>query len=339
GPFLEDVYGRVLFALLYILSGVAALGAHVWQNPGSLAPYVGASGAIAGVLGAFLIRFTRTRMKFLWFPFPIFFWWRYRVRIPAFVFLPLWFLNQYWLATTTEVTGVAVWAHVGGFAFGVVFAIALWASGNEKRFIHPGIESQIGWTQHEGLVQAIEAARLGNVEEARRQTARVLRGDPANIDARRYAYEAALDTHDGKEIAAQATRLLDLYVQKGEADLARGLIEESLQVAPSDLPARFLLRAGDFLARNGDAAFALDLYRRLADAHPADPAALRALFQSAELFRRSGRFEEARQALGRARSHGGLSAEWAALLEEKLAVLERETASGYRAGRSTQAGS
>src|SRR5207253_315943 len=88
GPFLEDVYGRVLFTLLYFLSGFAAIGAHVWQNPGSLAPVVGASGAVAGVLGAFLIRFARSKIQFLWLPIPLVFWWRYRVFIPAFLFLP-----------------------------------------------------------------------------------------------------------------------------------------------------------------------------------------------------------------------------------------------------------
>jgi len=69
GPFLEDVYGRALFTLLYFSSGLIATQAHVWQNPGSLAPIVGASGAIAGVLGAFLVRLGTTRIRFCGFLF------------------------------------------------------------------------------------------------------------------------------------------------------------------------------------------------------------------------------------------------------------------------------
>jgi membrane associated rhomboid family serine protease len=334
GPFLEDVYGRVLFSVLYFLSGLAAIGAHVWQNPGSAAPIVGASGAIAGVLGAFLVRFARSKIRFLWLPIPVFFWWRFRVLIPAFLFLPLWFLEQFWLATSTnEAGGVALWAHVGGFAFGVAFGLAVWATGIEKRLIHPSIESQIGWAQNQNLVLAIEAATRGNLEEARRETDRVLQEDPTNLDARRYAYEVALDARNWRDLAAQATRLLELYLQHGETGLARDLIEEATRLAKEELPARFLLRAGDFLSRQGDADSAFQLYGRLIKAHWADPAALRALFQAADLHRRAGRLEEARQALDQARSHPALSEEWATMLDQRLRELEKAAASGYRGTR------
>jgi len=68
GPFLEDVYGRPLFLLLYLSCGAAALVAHTWQSPGSLAPVVGASGAVAGIMGAFLVRLRTSRIRFLFFP-------------------------------------------------------------------------------------------------------------------------------------------------------------------------------------------------------------------------------------------------------------------------------
>jgi len=129
--------------------------------------------------------------------------------------------------------------------------------------------------------------------------------------------------------------LLELYVQRHETDLARTLIEESVREPQLELPTRFLLRAADFLARNKEDAFALDLYRRVADAHPEDPAAFRALFQSIDLYRQTGQIEEARRALSRARSQPGLSPEWSALLEQKRIAIE-EAASGYRGGRLTQ---
>jgi membrane associated rhomboid family serine protease len=331
GPFLEDVYGRALFAILYFLSGLAAIGAHVWQNPGSVAPIVGASGAIAGILGAFLVRFARSKIRFLWLPIPLFFWWRFRVLIPAFLFLPLWFLSQFWLATSShEGSGVALWAHVGGFAFGTVFALVIWATGIEKRLIDPSIESQISWQQNPSLVHAIEAADRGHFEEAKRQTDRVLRENPRNLDARRYAYEVALDARDWRDLAAQATRLLELYLQQGETDLARRLIDEALRVAKDELPPRFFLRAGDFAARQGDSAFALDLYEAILSAHPDDPAALRALFNASELHRKAGQWERARRSLDRARVHPAFSAEWYALLEQRQGEIETAAAGGYR---------
>lgn len=334
GPFLEDVYGRLLFSALYLLSGVAAVGTHVWQNPGSQTPLVGASGAIAGIMGAFLVRMYRSRMRFLWLPFPLFFWWRVRVLIPAFLFLPLWFAEQFWLATSTnEAGGVALWAHVGGFLFGVAFAIVVWATGVEKRFIHPAIESQIGWSQNERLVAAIEAGSRGNLEEARRATDRVLQEDPTNLDARRYAYEVALDARDGKQVGVQATRLLELYLQHGETDLAHDLINEVQRLALAQLPARFCLRAGEFFARQGDIARALDLYERAARDHPQDAASLRALFNAADLHFKAGRFTQAKEELDRTRAHPAFSKEWSLLWEQKQTEIQKASIAGYRGTR------
>src|SRR5262249_39451183 len=181
GPFLEDLYGRALFTLLYFSSGLVATSAHVWQNPGSLAPIVGASGAIAGILGAFLVRLGTARIRFLWLPIPIFFFWRIRLAMPAFVVLPLWFAEQFWMATNGTESGVALWAHVGGFAYGVVFALIVAATGVEKKLIHPAIERQVGFVQNEELVRAIEAGARGNLDEARRSTRSVLASDPSNV--------------------------------------------------------------------------------------------------------------------------------------------------------------
>ena len=105
GPFLEDVLGRVLFTALYLFSGVAALAVHTWQNPGSLAPVVGASGAIAGIMGAFLIRLRTSRIRMLFVPIILLPWVRFRFLVPAFVFLPLWFIGQFWLATNLDQGG------------------------------------------------------------------------------------------------------------------------------------------------------------------------------------------------------------------------------------------
>ncbi|GAC1614116.1 MAG: rhomboid family intramembrane serine protease [Gemmatimonadaceae bacterium] len=123
GNNVEDSMGRLHFLGFYLLCGLAAAAAHIFVDPRSPIPTVGASGAISGVMGAYLVLYPRVRVRML-FIFVIFF----RVlRIPAWIVLLWWFAWQVLAglpqlnATGPEVTGgVAVWAHIGGFITGVL---------------------------------------------------------------------------------------------------------------------------------------------------------------------------------------------------------------------------
>jgi membrane associated rhomboid family serine protease len=114
GNNIEDSTGHVRFFLFYLLCGIAAALAHVYFNAGSDIPTVGASGAISGVMGAYVILYPQARVR-TWIP-PLFF-----LNVRAWVFLGYWFLLQLFMASaeTGEQSGVAVWAHVGGFVVGV----------------------------------------------------------------------------------------------------------------------------------------------------------------------------------------------------------------------------
>ena len=119
GDNVEDRMGPVRFLVYYLLCGVAAGFVHVITNPASQVPAVGASGAIAGVMAAYLMLFPRARILAV---FPPFFWLRFR--LPAYLYLGFWFLMQFLsggLAITSrrEVGGIAWWAHVGGFVTGL----------------------------------------------------------------------------------------------------------------------------------------------------------------------------------------------------------------------------
>ena len=121
GDNVEDRLGHLRFLLFYIAAGAAAGITHVVLSPTSNLPTVGASGAIAGVLGAYLVTYPRSRILTL-IPIIIFPWF---VEIPAVVYLVFWFLMQLLegvgtLGAPVETGGVAVWAHVGGFVAGVV---------------------------------------------------------------------------------------------------------------------------------------------------------------------------------------------------------------------------
>jgi membrane associated rhomboid family serine protease len=322
GPFLEDVYGRPLFLLLYLTSGLFALAAHSWQNPGSLAPVVGASGAVAGILGAFLVRLRTSRIRFLFVPIILVPWIRFRFHVPAFVFLPLWFAAQFWLATSVTGPGnVALWAHVGGFAFGAFAALLIASLGIENRWIHPAIEKSVSWNQSEGLVGALEAHSRGDLEAARQRARTVARQEPANVDAQRVACDLALEAADWPGYGAHAARLLDLYLAGNESGLAMRLVGEVPPQAMDELPLRFLQRASSFLDRQGEEQWAARFHRRIVEKHPETTAALRSLVRLAEVARKEGDAQAEKGALLRAREHPECAGEWRAIVERDLALL------------------
>jgi membrane associated rhomboid family serine protease len=128
GRSVEDRYGHFKFLFLYLLSGFIAALTHIYFNPGSRVPTIGASGAIAGVLGAYFVCFPSARITTLIWLF-FFFW---RVEIPALLVLGYWFFIQfitatYELANIQSATqgGVALWAHVGGFVAGMALALIM----------------------------------------------------------------------------------------------------------------------------------------------------------------------------------------------------------------------
>lgn len=123
GNNVEDSMGRVRFVVFYILTGLIAAASHVLLDPGSPVPTVGASGAISGVLGAYLILYPHVRVRMLfWFLLFI-----RVIRVPAWAVLLWWFfwqvvagLPQLMTLSNKVSGGVAVWAHIGGFVAGVV---------------------------------------------------------------------------------------------------------------------------------------------------------------------------------------------------------------------------
>ena len=123
GDNVEDRLGHGRFLIFYLLCGIGAAAAHAVLNPHSTVPCVGASGAIAGVLGAYLVSFPFARVVTL---VPIFFFLTV-VEIPAVIILLFWFVLQFFSGTLsiaataqTEGGGVAWWAHVGGFVLGMI---------------------------------------------------------------------------------------------------------------------------------------------------------------------------------------------------------------------------
>jgi membrane associated rhomboid family serine protease len=122
GDNVEDRMGHFRYLVFYLLCGWAAAYAHIWADAASRIPSIGASGAIAGVLGAYTVLYPRARVVTL---LPLGFFTQL-VRVPAVFFLVFWFLQQFLYgalslgARTAETGGVAWWAHIGGFAAGLL---------------------------------------------------------------------------------------------------------------------------------------------------------------------------------------------------------------------------
>ena len=132
GDNVEDRLGSFNYLLFYLAGGVAASLAHILTNPGSQIPTVGASGAIAAVLGAYLVLYPHSRvLTFI----PLGFFMRLTL-VPASIVLGLWFVLQLFNGVVSlggpDMGGVAFWAHIGGFAFGALIAF-LFARGHKPQ--------------------------------------------------------------------------------------------------------------------------------------------------------------------------------------------------------------
>lgn len=138
GDNLEDQMGHVQFGLFYLTAGIGAGLAQYLAAPWSGVPTIGASGAIAGVMGGYLLFFPRARVDILLFLvvfvriFPV----------PAWIMLGLWFAIQLFSGFSTDISqgGVAYWAHAGGFVLGTVLALPFWLHRGATRY----------WTRNDG---------------------------------------------------------------------------------------------------------------------------------------------------------------------------------------------
>jgi membrane associated rhomboid family serine protease len=138
GNNVEDAMGRVKFVFFYLLGGLAAMGLQIAVDTNSTVPSVGASGAVAAVLGGYLLLYPRARVLTLVFLFVFFTF----IQIPAMFFLVIWFGQQLLFGYFDQADptggggGVAYFAHIGGFAFGVL-AVKLFASRYNRDYDQP----------------------------------------------------------------------------------------------------------------------------------------------------------------------------------------------------------
>ncbi|HSP13876.1 MAG TPA: rhomboid family intramembrane serine protease [Thermoanaerobaculia bacterium] len=319
GPFVEDVFGRPLFAALYFTGGLAATLTYWAQHPTSMIPLVGASGAIAAVMGAYLVRFAKSKVEFIFIPF----WFRpqlnYRFFLPAFVVLPLWFGQQLMEMKLSEAgSGVAFSAHVGGFIYGAAFALIIMVTGFEEKHVAPRIQKEISWQIDPRIAAAMTARDKFDFETAKREIAPVLREKPGDIDALRTAVDIARASEDAAMLDNYGTRLLGRLIDAKEDDAAIELIQDiTVQIDPSLVP-KFTSRAAAFAERTGDHDWAMLLYEKALKGDPLGITAVPSLVKLGSLRKARGDVSGARTALQEARAHPKCTPEWAQSIESRL---------------------
>lgn len=290
GPFIEDIWGKPVFLAMYIITGMLAGYMFAVHYPNFEGPLIGASGAVSAVMGAFLVKFWRTKIKFFYWFIIIF----GTFRAPAWLMLPLWGVLELYNAKAMDSLdlpgggGVAHWAHVWGFIFGVAVALGLKYSGLEEKYLAPKIDSKVSFadkkfTYYEEAMQLVndgkknaafdkllEGARLypGNQEiiellwhlgleldrkeEAVNFYLRLAEGElrQKNFDLGMFHYGQIRDHFPDRSLSDQTKLvLIDYYLSQEEFDNAGQLTGELAGKVNLGSPAGFLLQLTDVAKR------------------------------------------------------------------------------------------
>ena len=272
GFVLEDVWGRVIYAVFYLVAGALALEFYAWTTPDSIRPLIGASGAVAGLMGAFLVRFPNLKIRMAW---GILFRWSFMA--PAWCLLPLWLLMEVFYAKLFgEYSPVAHWAHVGGFVLGGLVALLLRLSHLEHK-VNQSIEQKTTWTCDPAVEQATELMDKNQLDEALAVLTAFTASHPDSIDGANLLQQACFRKGDMPAFREASFKLCALYLKTRDWELAWQCCQEIRNTSLEKLPANLwfdLCRAAENM-KNFD--LALAEYQLLADAYPSDRQALMAL--------------------------------------------------------------
>jgi len=290
GFVLEDAWGRPLYSIFYLLAGAAALQFHAWTNVGSSVPTLGASGAVAALMGAFLVSFPRMKIKMMW----IFMFRRYTFNAPAYTLLPLWLLMEVLYGTLFgRMSSTAHWAHVGGFLFGAIAACGVRYSGLEHK-MNQAIEEQVSWQNDPEIVQASDMVHAGQLEEALPILKDYLAKKPDSVDACSLLREIHWRKGDVPLYLAYTVRLCGLHLTSRQPQAAWQDYEEFLQQGGDQLPAQAWLDICRVPEEEGAFERALSEYDKLAAAYPTERQSLLARLGAARIcLKRLNRPQEA----------------------------------------------
>lgn len=279
GFVLEDLWGRWLYAAFFLIAGAAAQQFYYWTDTGSITPALGASGAVAALMGAFLVRLPKMKIEMAWL-----FWFRlYRFRAAAYWLLPLWLLNELFYGSLMGSSGgVAHWAHVGGFLFGALAAVAIQHSGLEQK-ANKKIEEKLGWTNDVELEVANNNMEHGQLDDAIFNLKAYIAKKPNSLDAwtmLRTIYQR----QNNKEAYLDATvKTCALHLRDHQVEAAFQCYAEFLDNGGGKMPAATWLEVCKGAEEVQEYERALQEYGELAKAYPTERQSLTAQLSAARL--------------------------------------------------------
>jgi membrane associated rhomboid family serine protease len=279
GFVLEDVWGRWVYSVFYLIAGAAALQFWAWSNPGSITPTLGASGAVAALMGAFLVRFPKMKIEMAWlFLFKV-----YRFKAAAYWLLPLWLFREIFYGSLSGSSGgVAHWAHVGGFLFGALAAVAIQHSGLEQK-ANKVIEEKLGWSNDPELEQASGMMEHGQLPDALAILTSYVAAKPNSLDAWNLLRQVYTRQSNTKDYLEATVRTCALHLRAHEVEAAFQDYAEFVDSGGSKMPAATWLELCKGAEEMQDFERAFTEYQHLAQAYPADRQALTAQLSAARL--------------------------------------------------------
>jgi len=224
---IEDDWSWKVFLGLYLVGGLFAGLVHAIAFPKSALPLIGASGAIAGIMGAFMIRHYKTKVRFAYF-----LWFFLRPYVGVFsiyagIALPIWFVQQIIGASWSMEAGTAYWAHIGGFIFGAAVGVSLKFFGIEQKYIEPMVEDSFEKLKFSGkMKEANRLLNLGDTEAAIPVLLDVIGEESFNYDAplilARLHYEKG--NHD--DALTMYNKAVEVAIRLGNCDIVSAIHEE-----------------------------------------------------------------------------------------------------------------
>ena len=279
GFVLEDVWGRWLYSVFYLIAGVAALQFYAWTNPGSITPTLGASGAVAALMGAFLVRFPKMKIEMAW----LFLFKLYRFKAAAYWLLPLWLgVEIFFGSLFGSSSGVAHWAHVGGFLFGAMAALAIQHSGLEHK-ANKAIEDKLAWTNDVELEQASGMMEHGQLGEALILLTNFVAVKPNSLDAWNLLRQIHTRQNNTKEYLDATVKTCALRLRAHHVEAAFQDYAEFIDSGGSKMPAATWLELCKGAEEMQEFDRALTEYQRLAQTYPTERQALTAQLSAARL--------------------------------------------------------
>jgi membrane associated rhomboid family serine protease len=279
GFVLEDRWGRIIYPTFYIVSGAAASIMHAWFNPDSIAPALGASGAVAALMGGFLVRFPKLKIQMLWFML-IF---RIRFKAPAYCLLPLWlFMEIFYGSLFGPATGVAHWAHVGGFVAGALAALVIQRTGLEHQ-ANAVIEDKIGWTADPAIVKGTELMGKKQFDEAIAILREHVAAKPDAADGHSLLRQLYWRKNDIPAHLATTAKLCQIHLKLQDHEAAWQDYQEYSNAGGDSLPAATWLELGRLAEGEQNYERSVTEYELLAKAHPTARQSVLALLSAGRL--------------------------------------------------------